>query len=98
MHIKTEEYQIKLFIHEKILFFIKKTFLHCHMQRFKFLFCMLINIEKNIKNGNYDLIIKYYAQVVKNLFKKTEVIVFKKTGLVQEELSNIWKLGQSYFT
>ncbi|XP_001606239.2 exocyst complex component 2 [Nasonia vitripennis] len=47
------------------------------MQRYKFLFCMPVNIEKNIKNGNYDLVINDYARV-KNLFKNTEVEVFKK--------------------
>lgn len=47
------------------------------MQRYKFLFCMPINIEKNIKRGNYDLVINDYARV-KNLFKNTEVQVFKK--------------------
>jgi len=54
------------------------------MQRYKFLFCMPINIEKNIKRGNYDLVINDYARV-KNLFKNTEVEVFKK---VLEEIEN----------
>ncbi|XP_074093497.1 exocyst complex component secretory 5 [Cotesia typhae] len=47
------------------------------MQRYKFLFCMPINIEKNIKRGNYDLIINDYARV-KNLFGNTDVEIFKK--------------------
>ena len=47
------------------------------MQRYRFLFCMPVNIEKNIKQGNYDLVINDYARV-KNLFKNTEVEVFKK--------------------
>lgn len=47
------------------------------MQRYKFLFCMPVNIEKNMKNGNYDLVINDYARV-KNLFKNTDVDVFKK--------------------
>lgn len=47
------------------------------MQRYKFLFCMPVNIERNIKNGNYDLVINDYARV-KNLFKNTEIDVFKK--------------------
>jgi len=47
------------------------------MQRYKFLFCMPINIERNIKRGNYDLVINDYARV-KNLFKNTEIDVFKK--------------------
>ncbi|XP_076670422.1 exocyst complex component secretory 5 [Andrena cerasifolii] len=54
------------------------------MQRYKFLFCMPINIEKNIKRGNYDLVINDYARV-KNLFKSTEVDVFKK---VLQEIDN----------
>lgn len=47
------------------------------MQRYKFLFCMPVNIERNIENGNYDLVINDYARV-KSLFKNTEVEVFKK--------------------
>lgn len=54
------------------------------MQRYKFLFCMPINIEKNIKRGNYDLVINDYARV-KNLFKNTEIDVFKK---VLDEIDN----------
>ncbi|XP_017878512.1 exocyst complex component 2-like [Ceratina calcarata] len=54
------------------------------MQRYKFLFCMPINIEKNIKRGNYDLVINDYARV-KNLFKNTEVEVFKR---VLQEIDN----------
>ncbi|XP_068965982.1 exocyst complex component 2 isoform X2 [Bombus flavifrons] len=54
------------------------------MQRYKFLFCMPINIEKNIKRGNYDLVINDYTRV-KNLFKNTEVEVFKK---VLNEIDN----------
>lgn len=54
------------------------------MQRYKFLFCMPINIERNIKRGNYDLVINDYARV-KNLFKNTEVEVFRK---VLEEIDN----------
>ncbi|XP_024946623.1 exocyst complex component 2 isoform X2 [Cephus cinctus] len=47
------------------------------MQRYRFLFCMPVNIEKNIKRGNYDLVINDYARV-KNLFGNTEVEVFKR--------------------
>ncbi|XP_076242655.1 exocyst complex component secretory 5 isoform X2 [Calliopsis andreniformis] len=54
------------------------------MQRYKFLFCMPINIERNIKRGNYDLVINDYTRV-KNLFKNTEVEVFKK---VLQEIEN----------
>lgn len=47
------------------------------LQRYRFLFCMPVNIEKNIKRGNYDLAINDYARV-KNLFGNSEVEVFKK--------------------
>ncbi|KAJ8686377.1 hypothetical protein QAD02_022171 [Eretmocerus hayati] len=47
------------------------------MQRYKFLFCMPVNIDRNIKNGNYDIVINDYARI-RNLFKNTEVGVFKK--------------------
>lgn len=47
------------------------------MQRYRFLFCMPVNIEKNITRGNYDLVINDYARV-KNLFGNTELEVFKK--------------------
>ncbi|XP_015114591.1 exocyst complex component 2 [Diachasma alloeum] len=47
------------------------------MQRYRFLFCMPVNIEKNIKRGNYDLVINDYARV-KNLFGNTDVEIFKK--------------------
>ena len=47
------------------------------MQRYRFLFCMPVNIEKNIKRGNYDLVINDYARV-KNLFGNTDVEVFKR--------------------
>ncbi|KAK0158108.1 hypothetical protein PV328_009154 [Microctonus aethiopoides] len=47
------------------------------MHRYKFLFCMPVNIEKNIKRGNYDLVINDYARV-KNLFGNTDVEIFKK--------------------
>ncbi|XP_015188767.1 PREDICTED: exocyst complex component 2 [Polistes dominula] len=54
------------------------------MQRYKFLFCMPINMERNIERGNYDLVINDYARV-KNLFKNTEVEVFK---IVLAEIEN----------
>lgn len=54
------------------------------MQRYKFLFCMPVNIDKNIKRGNYDLVINDYARV-KNLFKNTEIDVFKQ---VLQEIDN----------
>ncbi|XP_043491198.1 exocyst complex component 2 isoform X2 [Polistes fuscatus] len=54
------------------------------MQRYKFLFCMPINMERNIERGNYDLAINDYARV-KNLFRNTEVEVFK---IVLAEIEN----------
>ncbi|XP_032690987.1 exocyst complex component 2 [Odontomachus brunneus] len=58
------------------------------MQRYKFLFCMPINIERNIKRGNYDLVINDYARV-KNLFKNTEVEVFRKVlKEIDDRISN----------
>lgn len=54
------------------------------MQRYKFLFCMPVNIEKNIKRGNYDLVINDYARV-KNLFGNSDVEIFKK---VLNEIEN----------
>lgn len=54
------------------------------MQRYKFLFCMPINMERNIERGNYDLVINDYARV-KNLFRNTEVEVFK---IVLAEIEN----------
>lgn len=59
------------------------------MQRYKFLFCMPINIDKNIKRGNYDLVINDYARV-KNLFKNTDVDVFKKVLLeIDNRIDNL---------
>ncbi|KOC62504.1 Exocyst complex component 2 [Habropoda laboriosa] len=42
------------------------------MQRYKFLFCMPINIEKNIKRGNYDLVINDYARLEEMPFSLEE--------------------------
>lgn len=47
------------------------------MTRYKFLFQLPINIDRNIKNEDVDVIINDYARAL-NLFGKTEVSVFKK--------------------
>ncbi|CAI6342666.1 unnamed protein product [Macrosiphum euphorbiae] len=47
------------------------------MTRYKFLFQLPINIDRNIKNEDVDVIINDYARAL-NLFGKTEVAVFKK--------------------
>ncbi|XP_064641021.1 exocyst complex component 2-like isoform X2 [Lineus longissimus] len=47
------------------------------LSRFKFLFNLPCNIERNIKKGDYDLVINDYARA-KSLFGSTEVQVFRK--------------------
>ncbi|ELK06625.1 Exocyst complex component 2 [Pteropus alecto] len=47
------------------------------LQRFKFLFNLPLNIERNIQKGDYDVVINDYEKA-KSLFGKTEVRVFKK--------------------
>nr|CAD7446431.1 unnamed protein product [Timema bartmani] len=47
------------------------------LQRFKFLFSLPVSIERNIRKGDYDVVINDYARA-KNLFGKTDVPVFKK--------------------
>ncbi|KAL4119169.1 hypothetical protein QTP88_012014 [Uroleucon formosanum] len=47
------------------------------MTRYKFLFQLPINIDRNIKNEDVDVVINDYARAL-NLFGKTEVSVFKK--------------------
>lgn len=44
------------------------------MTRYKFLFQLPINIDRNIKNEDVDVIINDYARAL-NLFGKTEVSV-----------------------
>ncbi|VEN39556.1 unnamed protein product [Callosobruchus maculatus] len=46
------------------------------LQRFKFLFCLPCVIERNIRKGEYDIVINDYMRV-KNLFHKTDVPIFK---------------------
>uniref|UniRef100_A0A671QPD4 Exocyst complex component 2 n=1 Tax=Sinocyclocheilus anshuiensis TaxID=1608454 RepID=A0A671QPD4_9TELE len=47
------------------------------LQRFKFLFNLPLNIERNIQKGDYDIVINDYEKA-KSLFGNTEVPVFKK--------------------
>uniref|UniRef100_A0A8C6SBE8 Exocyst complex component 2 n=1 Tax=Neogobius melanostomus TaxID=47308 RepID=A0A8C6SBE8_9GOBI len=47
------------------------------LQRFKFLFNLPFNIERNIQKGDYDVVINDYEKA-KSLFGNTEVPVFKK--------------------
>lgn len=44
------------------------------LQRFKFLFSLPVSIERNIRKGDYDVVINDYARA-KNLFSNTEVAV-----------------------
>ncbi|KAF5294233.1 hypothetical protein FQA39_LY13481 [Lamprigera yunnana] len=46
------------------------------LARFRFLFCLPCVIDRNIRKGEYDIVINDYTRV-KNLFNKTEVPVFK---------------------
>ncbi|XP_035270817.1 exocyst complex component 2 [Anguilla anguilla] len=47
------------------------------LQRFKFLFNLPLNIERNIQKGDYDVVINDYEKA-KSLFGNTEVPVFRK--------------------
>ncbi|GIX79321.1 hypothetical protein CDAR_290612 [Caerostris darwini] len=47
------------------------------LQRFRFLFNLPANIEKNIRKGDYEMVINDYARA-KSLFHDTEVAVFKR--------------------
>lgn len=46
------------------------------LQRFKFLFYLPVNIERNIKKGDYNLVINDYVRA-RSLFADTQVEVFK---------------------
>ncbi|KAK5639326.1 hypothetical protein RI129_011818 [Pyrocoelia pectoralis] len=46
------------------------------LARFRFLFCLPCVIDRNIRKGEYDIVINDYTRV-KNLFNKSEVPVFK---------------------
>ncbi|XP_070536873.1 exocyst complex component 2-like isoform X2 [Ptychodera flava] len=47
------------------------------LHRFKFLFNLPINMERNIKKGDYEIVVNDYGRA-KSLFSNTEVQVFKK--------------------
>ncbi|CAG9770849.1 unnamed protein product [Ceutorhynchus assimilis] len=46
------------------------------LTRFRFLFCLPCVIDRNIKKGDYDIVINDYIRV-KNLFHKTDIPIFK---------------------
>lgn len=46
------------------------------LTRFRFLFCLPCVIDRNVKKGEYDIVINDYMRV-KNLFYKTDVPIFK---------------------
>lgn len=57
------------------------------MQRFKFLFSLPVSIERNIRKGDYDVVINDYARA-KNLFSNTDVAIFKKVLIEVEQRIN----------
>nr|CAD7410779.1 unnamed protein product [Timema cristinae] len=50
------------------------------LQRFKFLFSLPVSIERNIRKGDYDVVINDYARA-KNLFGKTDVPITESVEL-----------------
>ncbi|XP_066262010.1 exocyst complex component 2 [Euwallacea similis] len=46
------------------------------LTRFRFLFCLPCVIDRNIKKGDYDIVINDYIRV-RNLFHKTDIPIFK---------------------
>uniref|UniRef100_A0A8C1TII9 Exocyst complex component 2 n=1 Tax=Cyprinus carpio TaxID=7962 RepID=A0A8C1TII9_CYPCA len=62
------------------------------LQRFKFLFNLPLNIERNIQKGDYDVVINDYEKA-KSLFGNTEVPVFKKVySEVETQIEALRKL------
>uniref|UniRef100_A0A8C5G3Q8 Exocyst complex component 2 n=1 Tax=Gouania willdenowi TaxID=441366 RepID=A0A8C5G3Q8_GOUWI len=62
------------------------------LQRFKFLFNLPLNIERNIQKGDYDVVINDYEKA-KSLFGNTEVPVFKKVyGEVETRITALRSL------
>ncbi|CAH0546276.1 unnamed protein product [Brassicogethes aeneus] len=61
------------------------------LSRFKFLFYLPAQIEKNIKKGQYEIIINDYIRV-KNLFGKTNISIFK---MALKEIENCIKKLQN---
>jgi len=57
------------------------------LQRFKFLFNLPLNIDRNIHKGDYGVVINDYEKA-KSLFEDTDVPIFKKVyGVVKEKIS-----------
>lgn len=54
------------------------------LQRFKFLFYLPLNIERNIQKGDYNLVINDYVRA-RSLFADTQVPIFKKVYKEVEE-------------
>ncbi|KAG1704403.1 Exocyst complex component 2 [Nymphon striatum] len=62
------------------------------MQRFKFLFNLPCNIERNINKGDYSVVINDYARV-KSLFAETDIQVFRKVyEEVEEKIDGLRKI------
>lgn len=57
------------------------------LQRYKFLFSLPVNIERNIRKGEYEVVINDYARA-RNLFGNTEVNIFKKVLVEVEQRIN----------
>ncbi|PSN46362.1 Exocyst complex component 2, partial [Blattella germanica] len=55
------------------------------LQRFKFLFSLPVSIERNIRKGDYDVVINDYARA-KNLFSKTDVADMPSTLEEQKKI------------
>ncbi|XP_074644700.1 exocyst complex component 2-like [Tubulanus polymorphus] len=65
------------------------------LQRFKFLFNLPCSIDKNIKKGDYDLVINDYLRA-RSLFGQTEVPIFKKVyEEVEKRISDFRKMLHS---
>ncbi|GLH13738.1 Exocyst complex component 2 [Gryllus bimaculatus] len=57
------------------------------LHRYKFLFCLPVSIERNIRKGDYDVVINDYARA-KNLFGETDIAIFKKVLVEVEQRIN----------
>ncbi|XP_023727524.1 exocyst complex component 2 [Cryptotermes secundus] len=65
------------------------------LQRFKFLFSLPVSIERNIRKGDYDVVINDYARA-KNLFSNTDVAIFKKVLVeVEQRISRLREILHS---
>lgn len=54
------------------------------LQRYKFLFCLPVAIERNVRKGDFDIIINDYSRV-RNLFGETDIGVFRRVLLEVEQ-------------